>query len=371
MHKIIPVAGPWITEKEIAYVTDAITNGWYENANDYIARFENSFKVYLGRKYAISLPSCTSGLHLSLLALGIGCGDEVIVPDATWIASAAPVTYVGATPIFSDIDQKTWCLSAETVRPLITQKTKAIIAVNLYGHMPEYNELLKLGIPIIEDAAESIGSQYKSRLSGTFGVTSCFSFHGSKTLTTGEGGMLVTDDDHVYERCMIMRDHGRFPGDTLFQNIEVGYKYKMSNLQAALGLAQLERVDELVERKREIFSWYKETFQDCNFVTLNPDHIDVENSYWMTTAIFDESIKMTKLEIIKKLKENNISTRPFFDPLSSLKAYGNALDGGRAKKENENAYGISQSGINLPSSAALSKENVQYIKDTLERITND
>jgi perosamine synthetase len=362
MHKMIPVAGPWITEKEIAYVTDAVTNGWYEHANDYVQKFEDAFKVYLGRKYAISLPSCTSGLHLSLLALDIGPGDEVIIPDATWIASAAPITYMGATPIFADIDPKTWCLSAETVKLLITSKTKAIIAVNLYGHMPEYNELLALGIPVVEDAAESIGSSYKKRLSGTFGVTSCFSFHGSKTLTTGEGGMLVTDDEDIYKRCMILRDHGRLPGDTLFQNIEVGYKYKMSNLQAALGLAQLERIDELVHRKRQIFDWYKEAFNDVEFLTLNPDHADVENSYWMTTAIFDNSIQMTKFEIIKKLKEHNISTRPFFDPLSSLKAYSNYQDVARARQCNKHAYSVSSRGVNLPSAANLLKANINDIR---------
>ena len=369
MPKIIPVAGPWITEKEIRYVTDAITNSWYDGANNYINRFETAFKSYLGRKYAISLPSCTSGLHLSLLALGVAPGDEVIVPDATWIASAAPVTYVGAQPVFADIDPKTWCLSAETVKPLITHKTKAIIAVNLYGHMPEYDDLLALGIPIIEDAAESVGSKYKGILSGTFGVTSCFSFHGSKTLTTGEGGMLLTDDEQLYKRCMIMRDHGRLPGDTLFQNTEVAYKYKMSDLQAALGLAQLERIDDLVRRKREIFQWYKEAFQNLPFISLNPSHPQIENSYWMSTAIFSESFRLTKLEIIDKLKEMNIATRPFFFPLSSLKAYENSKDSARAARENRHAYAISEKGINLPSAASLSINDVATVAAVLDQIS--
>jgi perosamine synthetase len=365
MHKMIPVAGPWVTQKEIDYVTDAVTNGWYEHANDYIYRFEHACTEYLGRKYAISLPSCTSGLHLSLLALGIGPGDEVIVPDVTWIASAAPITYVGAEPIFADLDPQTWCLSSKTVKPLITQKTKAIIAVNLYGHMPEYDDLLSMGIPIIEDAAESVGSIYKGRRSGTFGISSCFSFHGSKTLSIGEGGMLVTDDDHVYQRCMIMRDHGRLPGDTLFQNIEVGYKYKMSNLQAALGLAQLERIDELVHRKQEIFSWYQEALEDFNFLTLNPIHQDVENSFWMTTAIFGQSVKLNKFEIVQKLQENGVSTRPFFSPLSSLKAYSTYRDVERAKKQNTIGYQLSEKGINLPSGANLTKADIHKIRKTI------
>lgn len=299
----------------------------------------------MGRRHAISLPSCTSGLHLSLLALGVKEGDEVIVPDATWIASAAPISYVGAKPIFVDIDPVTWCLSPQSVEEAINQKTKAIIAVNLYGHMPDYNGLhllsTKYNIPIIEDAAESIGSTYKGKLSGTFGITSCFSFHGSKTLTTGEGGMLVTDDETIYQRCMIMRDHGRLPGDILFQNIEVGYKYKMSALQAALGLAQLERIDELVHKKREIFTWYQQVFKDIPDVSLNPFHPDTENSYWMTTLLFGENSRINKFECVKQLKENKIFTRPFFDPLSSLKAYAHLVSDRNHEKVNKHSYSIS------------------------------
>lgn len=370
MHKIIPVAGPWITEKEISYVTDAATHAWYDQANKFVLRFEHAFKSYLGRKFAIALPSCTSALHLSLMALGVGPGDEVIVPDVTWIASAAPISYVGATPIFADIDPNTWCISAEMVRPLINSKTKAIVAVNLYGHMPEFDELLSLGVPIIEDAAESVGSKYKGRLSGTFGVTSCFSFHGSKTLTTGEGGMLLTDDPHIYERCLIMRDHGRFPGDALFQNIEIGYKYKMTDLQAALGLAQLERIDELVGRKRAIFDMYYDVFRHIDFLSLNPAHADVENSYWMATAIFDPGIQINKFEIIKRLQNLGISTRPFFDPLSNLKAYCHAKDAKRAQQMNRQGYLISSRGINLPSHAFITQLDITRIYDAVMKICN-
>lgn len=371
MHKVglsIPVAGPWISEKEIKYVTDAVMNGWYDHANDYILRFEDSFKNYLGRKYAISLPSCTSGLHLSLLALGVGPGDEIIIPDSTWIASAAPIIYVGATPIFADIDPNTWCISEDTVKPLISKKTKGIIAVNLYGHMPDYTSLLNLGLPIIEDAAESIGSKYKSKLSGTFGVFSCFSFHGSKTLTTGEGGMLLTDDTHLYERCMIMRDHGRLPGDTLFQNVEVGYKYKMSALQAALGLAQLERIDELVEKKRSLYKNYEAALEGVDSVRLNPQHPDVFNSYWMSSVTFSPEIKMSKFEIIAALAQSKISTRPFFQPLSSLGAFNHSVDKNRAKEQNKIAYDISSRTINLPSAANVGIEHVEFIKKEILKI---
>jgi perosamine synthetase len=364
---MIPVAGPSITAREISYVTDAVTNGWYQNANSYIDRFEAGFKNYLGRKYAISLPSCTSALHLSLMALGIGEGDEVIVPDATWIASCAPVTYVGATPIFADIDPVTWCISPESVKKLITKRTKAIIAVNLYGHMPRYEELVSLGIPVIEDAAESIGSSYKNILAGKFGVTACFSFHGSKTMTTGEGGMLVTDSDEIYKRCMIIRDHGRLPGDTLFQNIEVGHKYKMSNLQAAIGLAQLERIEELVAGKRKIFNWYESEFEGCDYLSLNPAAAEVVNSYWMTTAIFKQ-LKMKKTDLVVSLAKEGVATRPFFDPLTSLKAYDNYSDSERAKVENINSYTISSRAVNLPSAASITREDLKLVRRAIEKI---
>lgn len=361
----IPVAGPSITAKERAYVADAARNGWYAHANDYIDRFERAFAAYLGRRHAISLPSCTSGLHLSLLALGIGPGDEVIVPDATWIASAAPISYVGATPVFADIESTNWCLSAATVAPRITARTKAIIVVNLYGHMPDYEALQSLarkhGIAIIEDAAQSIGSRYKGKLAGTFGTTSCFSFHGSKTLTTGEGGMLVTDDDPIHARCMRLRDHGRAPGDTMFRNLEVGYKYKMTALQAALGLAQLERVEQLVRKKRQIFGWYNASLKNHPGLSLNPVQPDIENSYWMTTLVWDERYPFTKPQVIEYLASKSIASRPFFDPLSSLPAYAHV----KAKFDTPNAHAIAARAINLPSALCLTRRDVSRVVDTL------
>lgn len=364
----IPVAGPSVTQKEIDYVTDAVKTNWYDNANDYVGRFEKAFAKYHEREYAISLPSCTSGLHLSLLALGVAEGDEVIVPDATWIASAAPISYVGATPVFADIDPKTWCISAESIQKLMTPKTKAIIAVNLYGHMPYYDELSKFGIPIIEDAAESIGSKYKNQKSGSFGISSCFSFHGSKTMVTGEGGMLLTDDKAFYNQCMILRDHGRIPGDLLFQNKKVGYKYKMSSMQAAIGLAQLERIDELVEKKREIFEWYKEAFKGVKGIVLNPEDESTYNSYWMSTLLYDHNIyDIEKFELVRKMWEEGIGARPFFAPLSSLEAYSH-LDVHNCKKRNIESYKTSAYGVNIPSALCVTKEESLYVRDCIMQI---
>lgn len=368
----ISVAGPWITQKEIDYVTDAVTNAWYSNANMYHKRFEKAFAEYVGLNFTITLPSCTSAIHLSLLALGIGSGDEVIVPEITWIASAAPITYVGATPVFADVDIKTWCLAAESFEECITPKTKAVIPVDLYGNMPDMDSIQDVarrhGVAIIEDAAQAIGSEYHGKLAGCFGDTGVFSFHGSKTLTTGEGGMLVTGREDVYQRALFLRDHGRKPGDKMFWNTEVAYKYKMSSMQAALGLAQLERVEELVARKRQIFAWYEQELVGVDGVTLNYEAPGTKNTYWMVTVILDEKVGLKKEKVIKLMSGKGIDCRPIFYPLSSLPAYEDLEQAQHARQHNHVSYEISPCGINLPSGLNMTEENVQYVCDVLKEI---
>jgi perosamine synthetase len=368
----IPVAGPWITQKEIDYVKDAVTNAWYGNANVYHARFEKAFADYLSVLFAIALPSCTSAIHLSLLALGIGPGDEVIVPDITWIASAAPITYVGATPVFADIDPKTWCLSVKSFEECITSNTKAVIPVDLYGNMPDMKAIQDVAkrkrIAIIEDAAEAIGSEYNGKKAGSLGDAGVFSFHGSKTLTTGEGGMLVTDREDVYQRVLVLRDHGRKPGDKMFWNTEVGYKYKMSSMQAAMGLAQLERIEELIDRKRKIFAWYQKELADVEGVTLNHEAMGTKNTYWMVTVVLNKKFGMTKEFLMTQMSERSIDCRPFFNPLSSLPPYLNLIRAQQPCKRNQVSYGISPYGINLPSGLNLTEANVRYVCDALKDI---
>lgn len=368
----MPVAGPWITGKEIAYVADAVRKGWYEKANIYQERFEKNFAEYIGVRHAIALPSCTSAIHLSLLALGIGPGNEVIVPDITWIASAAPITYVGATPIFADIDPKTWCLSAKSFGECITSRTKAVIPVDLYGNMPDMAPIgdiaRRRGIAIIEDAAEAIGSEYHGKKSGSLGDTGVFSFHGSKTLTTGEGGMLVTSRKDVYERSLFLRDHGRKPGDKIFWNTEVAYKYKMSSMQAALGLAQLERIEELIAYKREIFSWYKNELGTGEGITLNQEAVGTKSTYWMVTAVLDRKCGIKTDRLIELMSKKGIECRPFFHPLSSLPAYAGSDQARKAGRRNQVSYEISPYGINLPSGLNITERKVEFVCDSLKRI---
>jgi len=370
--KRIPIAGPSITEKEIAYVADAAAHGWYERAAEYPERFERAFAQYIGSRYAVALPSCTSAIHLSLLALGVGPGDEVIVPDVTWIATSAPIRYVGAEPVMVDIDPRTWCLSVNALRRSISNKTRAVIAVDLYGGMPRLDAIRRIadwrGVAVIEDAAEAFGSELHGVKAGRFGDTGVFSFHGSKTMTTGEGGMLVTDRADIHQRVLFLRDHGRSPGDVRFRNQEVAYKYRMSSLQAAFGLAQVERADQLVAKKREIFAWYRNALRGVPAVTLNWQPPGVRNSYWMVTVLLDERLELDKHHVIDQLDRRGIDSRPFFDPLSSLPAYAGTSAARRAGRINRTAYHISPRGLHLPCGMNLTRDQAKTVAGALRDI---
>ena len=360
--KSIPMAGPWITELEIKTVEDAMRNGWYEHAYDYCEKFQKEFAQYHDRKYALMTPNCTSAIHLLLTAMGIKDGDEVIVPECTWIATVAPIVYLRAKPVFCDIDPINWCLDPTSVAKAITKKTKAIIVVDLFGNMPLMDELIALArkhkIPLIEDAAESLGSTYKGTKAGKFGVASVFSFHRTKTITTGEGGMLILDNDKLFKRASFLRDHGRVAGKPYF-NSEVTYKYMPFNVQAALGYAQFKRLDELVDRKRDIFRMYKERLKDISDLQWNDEPVHVTNGVWTAGLVFGKSHRMTKKKAIKMLADIGIPARPFFYPLSSLPAFPGAK--AKYKKKNPVAYDISNRGINLSCAMNLTEDQIDAI----------
>jgi perosamine synthetase len=313
---------PSITELEVRYATDAAANGWGDQCYSYINRFEELFKQHLGVKYAIATSSCTGALHMGMAALGIGPGDEVIMADINWIATASPIVHLGAKPVFVDILSDSWCIDPEKVEAAITPRTKAIVAVHLYGNLCDMDRLLAIGerhgIPIIEDAAEAIGSIYHGKRSGSMGKIGAFSFHGTKTLTTGEGGMFVTNDADLFERVLTLSNHGRARGQTKqFWPDVVGFKYKMSNIQAAIGCAQMERVDQLIAGKRRIFRYYAENLADLP-VRMNPAPEWTINGYWMPTIVVNEGITFDRDSLLAAFKEANIDGRVFFYPLSQL-----------------------------------------------------
>lgn len=323
MNSRIPYTRPSITDLEVEYATDAARNGWGEHCYDYIARFEQSFSSHIGVRYAVATSSCTGALHMGLAAMGVGPGDEVIMADTNWIATAAPVVHLDATPVFVDILPESWCLDPDLVEAAITPRTKAIVAVHLYGNLCDMDRLLAVGhahgIPVIEDAAEAIGSTYHGRRAGSMGAFGTFSFHGTKTLTTGEGGMFVTDDAGLFEDVLTLSNHGRSRSQAKqFWPDVVGFKYKLSNVQAAIGCAQLERVDTLVARKREILATYRERLETLPGVSMNPEPADTRIGAWMPTAVFGPETGITRDRLQEAFAADDIDARAFFYPLSGL-----------------------------------------------------
>ncbi len=359
------MAAPSITEREVELVAEAARTAWRQNHYAYNARFERMVADYVGVGHAVSVPHCTAALHLALAALGVGPGDEVIAPDVTWIASVAPIVYVGAEPVLVDILADTWCLDPDAVEAAIGPKTKAIVGVDLYGSTCDWDRLKTIadrhGLALIEDAAEALGSVHHGRKAGALGRVSAFSFHGSKTVVTGEGGMLATDDPALFERVLFLRDHGRNPGDRLFLNSEIAFKYRMSAVQAALGVAQMERIDELIAYKRAIFGWYRDRLGPLNGITLNAEPPGTLNSYWMTTAILDPSLGLDKFAVMAEFDKRNIDSRPFFSRLSSLPAFAERSSSKRFVTGNDRGALISQFGVNLPSGYNLTESDVDVV----------
>ena len=360
---MILTAGPSITEKEITYVTDAITNGHGEMCAYYIKKFEKSFAEYIGVQHALTTSSCTGALHLALVALGIGEGDEVIVPDMSWIATASAVVYTGATPVFVDILPDSWCIDPVEVKKHITKNTKTIIPVHLYGQPCLMYEIMdiaeKYGLKIVEDAAPSVGAEYEYKKTGSFGDIGCFSFQGAKMLSTGEGGMLVTNDTALYHKVKHFAEHGR--ESTGFEISDIGFKYKMSNLQAAMGLAQLERVEDLIAKRKQIYDWYCNELDGIDGLMLNKkDTVGEKSIYWMTSIVLNKDFGITRNELMGRLKDKEIDTRPFFPSMSSFKMFKGT--------SNKFAHYIGSNGINLPSGHNITKEEVGYVCDSIKSI---
>ncbi len=357
---------PSITSLEISYATDAASNGWGPRCYDYIHRFEADFARHLDIGHAIATSSCTGAMHMGLAALGIGPGDEVILADTNWVATVAPIVHLGATPIFVDVLEDSWCIDPVAVRRAITSQTKAIVATHTYGNLCDLDALLTTAkehnIVLIEDAAEAIGSIYRGRRAGSIGHFGVFSFHGTKTLTTGEGGMFVTADAELFERVSTLSNHGRRRGQTRqFWPDEIGFKYKMSNLQAAIGVAQLERVETLVARKREIYSSYLNRLRTLEGITMNPDTPSMVNGCWMPTVVFEEYLGIQRERLIERFTAAQIDARVFFWPLSSLPMF-------TPQPENLHSYSIPNRAINLPSYHDLSADELDRVCVVIEDI---
>jgi perosamine synthetase len=355
---------PSITDREIGYATDAAAHGWGERCYEYIGRFEQLFREHLGTRHAIATSSCTGAMHMGLAGLGVGPGDEVILADINWIASAAPITYLGATPVLVDVLPDTWCLDPERVEAAIGPRTKAIVAVHLYGNLSEMDTLLEIGrrhgIPVIEDAAEAIGSEWHGRRAGSLGCFGTFSFHGTKTVTTGEGGMFVTDDDLLHERVLTLSNHGRAAGERRqFWPATVGFKYKLSNVEAAIGCGQLERIEELIAAKRRIFAAYRERLAGLP-LRMNPEPAGTVNGCWMPTVVIDDAVPFDRERLLEAFKAAEIDGRVFFWPLSGLSLPARVGPGGTPV-----AAAIHGRGVNLPSYHDLDETGIDRVCEVL------
>ena len=352
-------------DRERRYVLDAVESGWVSSTGRYLKAFEDAFAVHVQAKHAVSVSNGTAALHLALHSLGVGPGDEIIVPDLTFVATAHAVLMTGATPVFVDVDPVTWCMDPVATARAITPRTRAILPVHLYGQPCAWGPLSTLRdehqVLLIEDAAQAIGTKAGGRPAGSLGTAGCFSFFGNKLITTGEGGMIVTSDDALAVRLRFLRGHGVDPARRYF-HAELAFNYRMTNLQAALGLAQLEGIEALIAKKRAIYGWYQQRLQgrtDLQINTTSPD-----SSYWMTSVLLPDTTDRATIE--GDLADQGIETRPFFVPMSQLPHLAGYRRVSRERTGNENvANRLSVRGLNLPSGCGLTEDDVDRVVRTL------
>jgi perosamine synthetase len=356
----IPVYRPWLAGNEKKYVNECLDSTWISSKGKFIPLFEQKFSEYLGVRHAASVCNGTVALHAALLALGIGPGDEVIVPTLTYIASVNAITYTGAIPVFVDSLPDTWQMDPDDVKKKITGKTKAIMAVHLYGHPCQMDKLCSIakdhGTYLIEDCAEALGSEFKDRKVGTFGDIASFSFFGNKTVTTGEGGMVTTNDDTLHDRVVHFKGQGLAKHREYWHDV-IGYNYRMTNICAAIGLAQLEKVKETIARKREIAHQYQKLLRDIP-VTCHGEQPATFNTYWMFSILVNKAEQRDPLRDF--LRQKGIETRPLFYPAHTMPMYSQKF------QKHAVAEDLGWRGINLPSYPELTERDINLICESLK-----
>ena len=357
---MIPVAEPCLGEEELKNVVEAVKSGWISSKGKYIEEFEREFAKYCGVKYGVATANGTVALHLALKALGIEKNDEVILPTLTFVATANAVPYCNAKPVFVDSHPEYWCIDPEKIEEKISKNTKAIIVVHLYGHPCDMDWIMDIAedkrLCVIEDCAEAHGAEYKGKKVGDFGDIACFSFYGNKIITTGEGGMCLTNNEELAEKMKLLRDHGMSKHRRYWHEV-IGFNYRMTNLQAAIGVAQLKKLDKFIEKKRQIAKWYAEELkelEDKESIKLHPEMNWAKCVYWMYSILIENKAKISRDELIKILEEGRIETRPFFVPMHLLPIY-DTREGLPIAEE------LAKNGVNLPSSVNLNFEDVRII----------
>lgn len=362
--KIIPVSEPKLDGNELKYVCECVKSNWISSAGNFIEKFEDAFKRYCGAKYAVACSSGTAALHLALAALGLKNGDEVIIPTFTMIATANAVTYLGAKAVLVDADPITWNIDTGKIETKITRRTKAIIPVHTYGLPADMDRILSIAkkhsLFVIEDAAEAHGAEYKGRRVGSIGDIACFSFYANKIVTTGEGGMVTTNNKKIAEKVRILRDHA-FSKERHFWHQYLGYNYRMTNLQAAVGLAQVERLRSLVAIRLRNAKYYSFLLRDVKGIRLPPEVKEVKNVYWMYSVLVEDDFGLTRDALRMYLAQRGIETRTFFVPVHLQPIY--------FRKYNERfpvAEELCQKGMYLPSGATLTKKDIEYTVECIK-----
>lgn len=367
MSKYYPIATPILNGNEKKYVMDCLESTWISSNGSYLNQFEQQFASFCHTKHAIACSNGTTALHLALLAHGLGAGDEVIVPTLTFVATANAVTYCGATPVFVDADPETWNMDIASIERNISPRTKGIIAVHLYGHPADMDLIMDIasrhGLFVVEDAAEAIGAQYKGRMAGSLGHTATFSLFGNKIITTGEGGVLTTNDDQIAGRVRLLRGQG-IDSTKKYWHPVIGYNYRMTNIQAAIGCAQLEKVDWHIQQRIRVAMYYYENLHEDTRLTLPVQKVWAKNVYWMMSIVLKNQNEQARDNLMIQLKEHGIETRPFFYPMHILPPYANQ----QPLSDFPVANSIAAQGFNLPSHGHLTLEDVQYICDTLKNL---
>ena len=361
------LSDPSITASEIKEVNKMMRNGW--NNYNYVEKFEKTFAKYHNKKYALMTSCCTHAIHLIIKSLNLKKEDEIIIPNSTWVSSAFPAAYENIKIVFADVDKDDWCLDLENLKNCINKRTKAILFVDLYGNIPNINKIKKIiknkKIILIEDAAEALGSKYNGSKAGTFGDVGVFSFHRTKTITTGEGGMLITNNKKIYLSCKHMRDLGRLKEQPYYSSL-ISPKYMPSNISACIGLTQFKRLKNLIKKKRLIYNTYKKELSSLNCLNLNQDNKNIFNGAWATTIVLKKNSKIDSYTMIKSLVKYGIPSRPFFFPLSEMQAF-KKYSNKKIIKKNNSIY-LNKFGITLPSSYDLKVNQIKYISKKIKTI---
>jgi perosamine synthetase len=360
----IPICEPHITNKDVARVSSAVESGWISSKSTIVSRFEGAFAEYIGTKYAVACSSGTTALHVALLAAGIGKGDEVIIPTFTMGATAFAVYYCGARPVLVDADPETYCIDPEEIEGAVSEHTRAIIPVHIYGHACDMDEIKKVAtaynLIVIEDSAEAIGTKYRGKNAGSIGLIGCFSFYPNKAITTGEGGMITTNYTNIFSRARHYINMCFGMGADRYLHSDIGYNYRMSGMQAALGVSQLERVDELVQKRIDNAKLYNDLFEGFKKVIPPTEKPWCTNSYWLYAILLDGTVSVYKF--IEEMSKMGVETRPFFKPIHRQPFYK------CRREEYPVADYISQHGVLLPSSPTLTEDNIHYICDCVKKV---